>query len=374
MTSTGRIIEGKWDCTSCGTKAILGRHKECPGCGNPREAGVEMKFDFGEVRSDGSVAAETVTDADALKTAEAGADWFCAFCGTGNSNELKKCGNCGADRSEKKADGPADAGTPAPVSPKSSRSKSGFKVLAVVALLTVGSCIFWGTREHQVAGNVISTSWKRSVSRETFTRGPRQEWRDNIRLGPARMPVNGAGEDPGGENLRACVRKYRRTVKEACGVQQVCRDVSESYGCGSEQKCSVRDKGNGFAEEVCRSVPKTCTRTVQKCANETRYCDRRIDDDWCTFDTWSWVAAAPVGLQGDDSSPRWPEMQAGSLDRLTKQESYEVGVRYGEGEGAKSHALNPATEGEYVRWRKGDTVRVIRNNFGAVTSVEPASK
>lgn len=371
MSTTRRIIEGKWDCTSCGTKGVLGRHKECPSCGNPREAGAEMKFDFGETRSDGSAAAETVTDADALKAAEAGADWFCAFCGTGNSQGLQKCGNCGADRTERKLDAPKDT---VQEKVKEPRNRSKLKGLALCAILVVGSCIYWGTREHQMSGSVISTSWKRSVSRETFIRGPRQEWRDNIKLGPARMPVNGAGEDPGGENLRACVRKYRRTVQEPCGVRNVCKNVSERYSCGSERKCSVRDKGNGFAEEVCRSVPKTCTRTVQKCANETRYCDRRIDDDWCTYDTWSWVAAAPVELRGEDSSPRWPEVRAGQLDRLTRQESYEVGIRYGEGDQVKNHTLNPATEGEYVRWRKGDSLRVTSNNFGTVTSVEPVSK
>jgi len=375
MTTTRRIIEGKWDCTSCGTRAIPGRDKECPSCGNPREAGVEMKFDFGKEKSDGSVAAETVTDADAIKAAEAGADWFCAFCGTGNSNAVQKCGNCGADRTEKKSNPPSPASrATGDKNPKPSPSKSRFKVLALVALGVVGSCVYWGTREHSVPGSVLSTSWSRSVTRETFTRGMKQDWRDNIRLGPARMPVNGAGEDPGGENLRACVRKYRKTIQEACGVQNVCRNVSESYECGSERKCSVRDKGNGFAEEVCNSVPKTCTRTVQKCANETRYCDRRIDDDWCTFDTWSWVSVVPVELRGEDSSPRWPEVQTGALDRLTRQESYGVKVTYSQGADAKEHAFSPRSEGEYVRWRRGDQVRVQYNNFGAVTAVVPVEK
>lgn len=38
----GKILEGRWDCSYCGTKGILGRHRECPNCGRPR--GEDVKF------------------------------------------------------------------------------------------------------------------------------------------------------------------------------------------------------------------------------------------------------------------------------------------------------------------------------------------
>ena len=29
----GKLVEGVWDCTHCGSKAIKARYKKCPGCG-----------------------------------------------------------------------------------------------------------------------------------------------------------------------------------------------------------------------------------------------------------------------------------------------------------------------------------------------------
>jgi hypothetical protein len=369
--TTKRIIEGKWNCSSCATKEIRGALKECPSCGNPRESGAEMKFEFGSRNADGSVKADTVSDQAAIQAAQAGADWFCAFCGTGNGNRAPTCGNCGADRTEKtpplppvKSSSSSDTARP--------RTGNNRKWIAAGLLLVVAGGLFWGSRKHEVQGNVISTHWERRVARETFTRGMQQAWRDEVRLRPARMPIAGAGEDPGAENLRDCVRKYRKTIQEACGVQNVCRDVSESYACGSERKCEVKDQGNGYAEETCHEVPKSCTRMVQRCANETRYCDRRIDGDWCVFDTWSWVPQAEQVEQGETGPVRWPVVQAGALDRLKKTEIYEVKVSYPHGSQTKEYGLSLKDEGAFSRWKQGDRVTVTYNNFGTVKAVQPA--
>ena len=88
----GKLIEGRWDCTSCNTKGILGRYRECPNCGNPR--GEDVKF-YLEDKED------YVSDEEAKKISR-NPNWMCDFCGSYNSDEKKKCKSCGAERRENK--------------------------------------------------------------------------------------------------------------------------------------------------------------------------------------------------------------------------------------------------------------------------------
>ncbi len=81
------IREGRWDCSSCGSTAIYGRHVDCPGCGKPRPAGVRFYLAHGE---------PVVTDPERLREAAAGPDWVCARCGASNRATLHACAGCGA--------------------------------------------------------------------------------------------------------------------------------------------------------------------------------------------------------------------------------------------------------------------------------------
>jgi hypothetical protein len=83
------IREGRWDCSSCGSTAIYGRHVDCPGCGRPRPAGVRFYLAQGE---------PVITDPRQLEEARAGADWICTHCEASNRALLSRCGGCGGDR------------------------------------------------------------------------------------------------------------------------------------------------------------------------------------------------------------------------------------------------------------------------------------
>ena len=102
MAKRIRIIEGTWTCTSCGTQGILGRHKKCTVCNNPRElTGQESEFEFGEVDpTTGKSLREGVTDEKALDMAAAGEDWFCAFCNASNRGDAPRCKHCSAERTQ----------------------------------------------------------------------------------------------------------------------------------------------------------------------------------------------------------------------------------------------------------------------------------
>ncbi len=83
------IREGRWDCPSCGSKAVYGRHVDCPGCGKPRPAGIRFYL---------TDDAPVITDAAQLAEAAAGADWVCEHCGASTRATQTECGGCGALR------------------------------------------------------------------------------------------------------------------------------------------------------------------------------------------------------------------------------------------------------------------------------------
>ncbi|HYW12972.1 MAG TPA: hypothetical protein VE871_13520 [Longimicrobium sp.] len=83
------IREGRWDCPSCGSTAVYGRHVDCPGCGRPRPAGIRFYL---------TADAPVITDAAQLAEANAGADWICGHCGASTRATQADCGGCGAAR------------------------------------------------------------------------------------------------------------------------------------------------------------------------------------------------------------------------------------------------------------------------------------
>ena len=94
-----RIVELKWECGECDTAGILGRNKNCPSCGSPREKGEMSMSGLGasSYGRDGRNKAATVTDPELLKMALAGPDWFCSHCGTGNKGDGDRCNGMGND-------------------------------------------------------------------------------------------------------------------------------------------------------------------------------------------------------------------------------------------------------------------------------------
>ena len=90
----GRLIEGLWNCKYCGTKAIKGRHRECPNCGKVRDANTDFYLPKHK---------EYVSDEQA-KTINRNPDWVCEYCGEQlNSDNDSVCKSCGASREDNKS-------------------------------------------------------------------------------------------------------------------------------------------------------------------------------------------------------------------------------------------------------------------------------
>ncbi|MFL5318745.1 MAG: hypothetical protein ACJ790_03755 [Myxococcaceae bacterium] len=398
MATRSRLIEGTWNCTSCDSKGILARFKKCPTCNNPREDGAETNFDFGETDADGRLRREGVTDEKAQEVGKLGPDWFCAFCAASNRDDAVKCKNCQAPRSEAEAKKAAETPLNAPTAAASSGGKMSMEEAArfvetqkaaaaksrssmlrwglVLGVLVFGTCIgtsWWGSRESDHTGKISAMTWTRKVELQSFAPVEAQDWRSNLSPRTPRMPVNGSGEIAGVQNVHGCVSKQSGTKQVPDGQERVCHTHSKSVQCGTTEKCTTVNKGNGFAQESCTDVPKYCNESYEECGYETRYKTVPVFADWCRYTTYQWTTKDSRVADGRDAKPRWPDgLTAGSLDRLLRTEQYKIVLDYQDGKKQKSHTMEPATEAEFTMWRPEQKVKVTATNFGDVTKVEPA--
>lgn len=383
-----RVIELTWNCGDCSAKGILGRHKRCPGCGSPREKG-EMKMTglATDRDGDGYNDAETVTDSALLKLAQAGADWFCTHCGSGNIGDGDRCDSCGSPRyGEAEEDHPAFKGAHKKVypweeewEPKISSPKilestvrdqpSPFhaawegentgrehrggafdwkRVLfvggGIMLLVLVIGFLIWAFQTHEVMGTVDRMTWSQNTVVQTWTPVDVRLWKHETRERAEIPPVKGSGERAGTQLVGGCRQEHHHYEKYQCGTRQESYDCSysesysdtctrtEQYACGE----TCRDNGNGFATcttRYCsRQVSYSCTksRRVPKTCERTvpKYCSRSIEKTRCTYRTQEWTTTRTLPASGVGRETRWPEYDPQPLDRILFTSDYTVFVRY----------------------------------------------
>ena len=366
MTTRTRLIEGTWNCTSCDSKDIPGRHKVCPTCNNPREEGKETQFDFGATdAASGKSLREGVTDEKAAALGALGTDWYCPFCAAGNREDAPQCRNCQAPKPD---DPPRTPPTPKPPNEAPRKSGKGKLVAAAVLLAVLGVCGLL-LRTSASGGKVASMKWEHKAERQHFEQVEETGWRDELTERPTVMPTGGAGEQAGISDIRECVLDRRGDKRIPDGTERVCETKTKRTQCGTEERCTRKDKGNGFAEETCTDVPKYCDEPYESCELKQRY--RTVPDmqQRCKYSTWRWMPREQQVLSGADGKPRWPELQAGANERVQRTGSYAVELAYGEG---KRHVLKPGSEADFTRFQPGQPVTVTTNGLGAVTDVKPA--
>lgn len=383
-----RIREKLWKCSDCGSDGILGRHKECPNCGSPREKG-EMRSLAGQGTS-----VPVVTDPELLAKARAGADWFCTHCTSGNIGNGSACSKCGAPRyataeedhpefrgDHRRVEGsdarleramsldprPPESGrTPPPpprrppppprdyYEPPSPPPRSNLATILVgggvfAALGLVIWFFVWAFSTHDVRGEVTEMTWTRTVHVEAWTQTTARLWKHQTSERAEVPPSYGSGGTPGLALVPgSCRSEQFDTERYVCGSHEECKDVyrdkqedytctkSEEYVCG--ETCS--DLGNGFEEcddKYCtRDVSATCTRTVsvfdhKECWDEDDYCTRPIMKDRCDYRTQEWREAGAYPASGRGTEFRWAAVNPGPLDRATYSATYKVAYTYKDG-------------------------------------------
>jgi hypothetical protein len=413
------IREGRWDCSSCGSTAIYGRHVDCPGCGRPRPAGVRFYLTDN---------APVVTDAARLAEARAGADWVCEHCEASNRATLNDCGGCGAARgtsptqpvrdyglgqvprsgasAETSASGTSPMhpamgaapriGTPtkAPASGPAAASGRSYILHAVGAvfaglLVLIGWAAFAGQQKVQadrfdsyvptppVPAVVAGKQWHRRIDARLRTLVPGQGYTLPDSALVLTTQQRHTGDRRVVDHYVTSTRQVPRSVAIPDGYEMVSEEVEETVQTGSRTYvCGQRDMGNGYFEDEECSEPEyeTRTRTVSRRQPRYRYETRmetvtdrtpvyRTEPVYRTWYTWNqpvWRDTAYLA-QGDTTQPEWPQVDPGVVvPDDGRRERYSILFRFGPGAAASEAEVSAE---EWARYQPGDPVAIRERPF-----------
>ena len=290
---TSGFVQLEWVCPNCSTRNP-GPQKSCTNCGAPQPANVQFERTAEEA---------FVTDAAALKAAQAGADYICPYCETRNSGTAKVCVQCGGNLVEAKRratgaelpakTGPAQVicaacGSPNPSS-RSNCSKCAapltrphaeaqMPATAAASASSTKKTSRWWLWVGLVAALVLCAAFVGLFALPTATvpaTVSEVHWQTSV-------PV---------QEMRA-VHHSNESGSPPSGAYDVsCRD--ESHEVCQER---VIDQGNGFGE------------VVQDCHDESqKYCSYTIDE-WETIQTYA--------LEGSDQRPVYAQPNVSAGQRL----------------------------------------------------------
>lgn len=273
----GQMIEGRWDCSSCGKKLILGRYKHCPGCGKGRGADVQFY-----VADPNDIVANDVP--------EKGPDWLCEYCQAYAPDSAEYCPNCGAPRSgktyheiqqEKEQQAQAEAET-MQRSAVRRRSPIPFLILAALAIFFLVSQMM----PRSADAKVIAKAWQRQIEVESY------QW------------VNDDGWAlPQGAVLTESRREIRTYDRVLDHYETRSRQVPEQYISGYSTE--YRDMGNGYFQSY--QVPQYATRYRTEYYEEPVYRDDPIYDTKYYYQIQRWIYDRTLTASGEANEPYWPE-------------------------------------------------------------------
>ncbi len=346
-----RHIEMTWRCSSCAHQN-LGRHKSCQGCGNPMDGSETYEMPANPE------SAASVTDADLLAMATAGANWRCAYCGSDQRRLDNSCGQCGAA---------IGTGTELPEEPTAAVANWWEKhgklatwiaggTAALVMLIVI---LVWNkNRPRDYDAKVMAVVWEQSIDVERYAVRQREGFKETIPQGA--MEVTSLGQRVHHhEQVLDHYDTEHYTVQVPDGYRTESYTVQESCGqtCSSTPKScsqSCTSKKNGFAS--CRT---TCTGGGQSCS--TKYCSRsktrqvaktrsegrtrqvpkyRSEPRYAegfSWKAWEWAHERTVTEKGTDVAKlAWPTtgaravMDGGEKEREKRKSTYVVSLTYGD--------------------------------------------
>lgn len=321
------VYEARWDCTSCGTRAIRGPLTRCPNCDSPRPK--DVRFYLPED-------SEEVNDEKHKEAAHGGADWICSHCQSQNKASETECHACGNVRDESSEDVNLTERTYAPgevpqesfapkrtlhpseqPQKKKKRGSRGFRTILMAAAVLFGGWFLLRTFPNKVQVEVTTFHWERQIQLQHREVVSHEDW-----------------STPGGafdiESFRA-VKSYKQVLR---GYETRTRKVKVQTGT-ERYVCGKIDKGNGYF------VDKYCTRPTYEYRDETYeapvYDKVPIYATKYRYKIHEWVSrdANIIKAAGKDHDPRWPEdsrlRQSDEWRAGPKDATYEITVRESNG-------------------------------------------
>lgn len=350
----------QWTCPNCKT-INPGPEKLCLSCGSPQPENVEFED---------SMSRELIKDENEIKSAKAGPDIHCPFCGTRNPSTQKICSRCGADLVEgkRRAKGkvvgdfsevdvneivctvcstknpisssycikcgsPLEKGKPIaaeilPESKKVDTNKTPTKGkifgigLAVVICGLAAWLLFSLLHTQSIVGTVKEVSWTRTVYISEYDYVTKEGWLSEI---------------PDAALIGDCELEYHHTQDEP--------SPNSEEICGTPYSV---DQGSGFAEVV-------------------QDCEYRVYQDYCQYQIEDWVILDQETLSGNDYFPEWPSPILNTEQRIDHQEeSYSITFETSKGD------LIYKTD-SYINldvYQPGTEWELEVNKFNAITSID----
>jgi len=366
----GKIMEGRWDCDYCGTKGIRGSVYDCPGCGHPRDDDVEFYLPENEPE---------VTDKKLLEQANAGPDWYCKYCNSGNHANDDHCDQCGAVRSEHD-DSPQEekpareiyqprmeaerpryptvasrdhyAGRLANKRAKKPNSKKFLKIAGLSGvILIIAGLIFLYFKTSDTPLTLTQVSWERQIQIEKYKTVTEEDWK---------VPTGG--------RVISSRQKEHHKEKVQVGWDEGTRP--ERVKTGTETKkynCRNVDKKNGFFEEVCDEKEVDVYETKDIPYKDPVYEDKPVYKTWYTYEIERWVPERTVQRSGSNQDPQWPDTKLFDKERAGRRsQTYTAFFKANDG---KEYKL----EMDLSRWQKlaKDRLYIGKiNAFGVLRDIE----
>jgi hypothetical protein len=327
-----RQIELSWVCSSCSHRN-LGRYQRCQQCDDPKDSSEQY-----EMPSDTKSAA-SVTDAELLRMATAGANWRCAYCGSDQrafDGSCKQCG-AGADQGKSTALPPPPTAATEVLTPWRQLFQWGWRQKLAVAIGILGVVLIagylWVHRERTYDATVGDVKWTHAITVERYAVWDRQGWRNEMPSAAFDIVSKGQQVHHYDQVLDGYTTEYY-TVQTACG-----EDCTESAPTCHEV-CTNNNNGFATCHDECSGGGRHCTtrycnesrsRQVPRYRQEPRYAEA------VAYKIWDWGDNRTVQATGNGTTGmRWPTEEArvgiglsdGERERERRTATYDVTIRY----------------------------------------------
>lgn len=295
-------IEGCWDCSYCGSKAIRGGIQVCPNCGKTRSADTNFYM----------LDTTPVADESAV---ESGPDWFCPYCDSYNPSSAAVCRSCGHPRDAEDRDyfemreKQEAAETPSAQSPppRARRSRGLLFWLLLIAAGILGLSLYLGAPRDR-AVTVLNTSWVREVAVDENRLVEESDWTvpdDAVELLDSRREIHHYDQ----------ILDHYETVSE-----QRSREVFDGY----DTYYTYEDMGNGFFDQIEHSTPRYRTEYYTETYEEPVYVSVPVYETKYRYTVYRWVYDRTETAEGT-TDPYWPAISYADHEREGRRnEEYTV--------------------------------------------------
>lgn len=339
--SLGKIVMNYWDCPHCGNTTIPGSSQSCPSCGHTRDGSVKF-YPPGSRPNTPKVYVTDPVKAERLRNSP---DWNCSFCGNLVNHYQKQCPGCGHTREESdkhyfdlhperrdailplSGDEPSsdddeeyhrstedeDEDEERPHSTGGGRHMDmkrigiGLLIAVLVVGIIVGAWYIFSPKERYIT--VEDIYWNRTIDIQEYRTVRESDWY---------VPAGGRVQYTQQE-----IHHYERVLDHYDEVTK-----SREVACGShEEVVGYRDLGNGYSEEITRTV--TDYRTEYYTEREPVYRQDPVYQTKYYYDIERWVYNRSVYSSAHDQEPYWPSYTLADNERTsTTHENYKIKARY----------------------------------------------